>query len=104
MKMIDYNLLKGKIAAMQSTEPKYAFNFLNNALNPSTEWECVEDMLDSMEVYEAEPVKHGKWCGYLCSECNEYADYFVSGDFYFDEKPNFCPNCGARMIKDGDVK
>lgn len=103
--MIDYNLLKGKIAAMQSTEPEYAFHFLNNAQNPSTEWGCIEDMLDSMEVYEAEPMKHGKWNGYICSECNVCADYFISGDFYFDEKPNFCPNCGARMdLKDGDKK
>lgn len=44
--------------------------------------------------------KRGKWCGYLCSECNENADYFISGGFYFDEKPNFCPNCGADMRGD----
>jgi hypothetical protein len=49
---------------------------------------------------DAQPVKHGKWDGYICSECNVCADYFISGDFYFDEKPTFCPNCGARM--DGD--
>jgi hypothetical protein len=48
------------------------------------------------------PVKHGKWDGYVCSECNECADYFISGDFYFDEKPNFCPNCGANMR--GDIE
>lgn len=46
---------------------------------------------------DVQPVKRGKWCGYLCSKCNEYADYFISGDFYFDEKPNFCPNCGTDM-------
>ena len=48
-------------------------------------------------------VKHGKWNGYICSECNVCADYFMSGDFYleFNEKPNFCPNCGARM--DGET-
>lgn len=48
------------------------------------------------------PIKRGKWDGYICSECHVCADYFISGDFYFDEDPNFCPNCGARM--DGDVK
>lgn len=94
MKMIDYNLLKGKITAMQSTEPEYAFNFLNNAQNPSTEWECIEDMLDSMEVYEAEPVKHGKWIGvdydtyFECSECKHMTDWQLY---------KYCPYCGARM-------
>ena len=32
-----------------------------------------------------------------CSECNVCADYFISGDFWFDERPNYCPNCGAKM-------
>lgn len=99
MKMIDYNLLKGKITAMQSTEPEYAFNFLNNAQNPSTEWECIKDMLDSMEVYEAEPVN--QWISvkdrlpeentlvlcYARSTTGEGNDYFLGalahGEFWF---------------------
>lgn len=62
----------------------------------------VPQLIDDEPSADVQPMKHGKWCGYLCSECNEYADYFISGDFYFDEKPNFCPRCGARM--DGDTK
>lgn len=65
----------------------------------------VEELIERLKAEGYTAVKHGKWCGYLCSECNEYADYFISGDFYFDEKPNFCPNCGARMdLKDGDAE
>lgn len=58
-------------------------------------------VLDDIAAIKADvqPVRHGKWDGYICSECNVCADYFISGDFYFDEKPNFCPNCGARMDK-----
>ena len=94
MKMIDYNLLKGKITAMQSTEPEYAFNFLNNAQNLSTEWECIEDMLDNIEVHEAEPVKRGRWINdgdcMLCSCCNyAYNSWFMGS--------NYCPKCGADM-------
>lgn len=63
---------------------------------------AVEEIIEKLKAEGYTTVKRGKWCGYLCSECNEYADYFISGDFYFDEKPNFCPNCGAKMIKDGD--
>lgn len=44
-----------------------------------------------------EAIKHGWWDGYFCSECNVCADYFISGDFWFDERPNYCPNCGAKM-------
>lgn len=64
----------------------------------------LREMLDEIEALptaDVQPVKRGEWDGYVCSECNECADYFISGDFYFDEKPNFCPNCGARM--DGDA-
>lgn len=101
MKMIDYNLLKGKITAMQSTEPEYAFNFLNNAQNPSTEWECIEDMLDNMEVYEAEPVKHGQWIPqgddmWLCSNCKENIIYSMHKSDRA-KKQRYCSRCGARM-------
>ena len=36
---------------------------------------------------------------YICSECNEYADKFIGGteDWWDLEKPNYCPNCGAKM-------
>jgi len=38
---------------------------------------------------------------YKCSECNEYADMFVGGteDWWDIEKPNYCPNCGCRMVE-----
>ncbi len=63
--------------------------------------DCI-NFINEVKAVDVQPIKHGKWDGYICSECNVCADYFISGDFYFDEKPNFCPNCGARM--DGDTK
>lgn len=49
---------------------------------------------------DAEPVQHGKWIkgmlptygGWKCSLCNRSMQLLT--------KPNYCPNCGARM--DGD--
>lgn len=66
--------------------------------------ETVKTVIGNVEITAHEPASSAKWDGYICSECNVCADYFISGDFYFDEKPNFCPNCGARMIKDGDTE
>ncbi len=60
---------------------------------------AIRDIKD-LKAADVNPAKRGKWDGYICSECNVCADYFVSGDFYFDEKPNFCPNCGADMRGD----
>lgn len=36
---------------------------------------------------------------YKCSECDRLADKFVCGteDWWDSEKPNYCPNCGAKM-------
>lgn len=95
MRLIDADLLWEKITEMQACEPKYAFNFLNDAQNPSTEWGCIEDMIESIPVI-TEPVKHGRWFhdfeGYVrCSVCNEHEMNEVA--FFY----TYCPNCGARM-------
>lgn len=113
MKLIDLDLLKGKVEAMQACEPHYANNFLNDALNPSTEWGCIEDMIDSIPVIDAQPVKQGKWewePGHVgttakCSTCGLSPMGFYSLPIIqIGRLPEykFCPNCGAYM--GGDVK
>lgn len=64
--------------------------------------EWFDECFKMQPTADVEPVKHGRWDKYVCSECNVCADYFMSGDVYFDEEPNFCPNCGAKM--DGDAE
>ena len=55
---------------------------------------------------EAEPVRHGRWVDHCvrdwrCSECGEKVKKVRNVDGYcYDDKPNYCPNCGAKM--DGD--
>lgn len=55
----------------------------------------VDIYLDCIKVFptvEAAPVRHGEWCGTVCSACGE------STSFYYD--CYYCPWCGAKM--DGD--
>lgn len=35
----------------------------------------------------------------LCSYCHQRADYFIGGseDWWADDRPKYCPNCGAKM-------
>ena len=58
--------------------------------------------LDAMPTIDAVPVVHGEWKDHIldcsnhtikyCSECNAWLPYSVVG-----WKPNYCPNCGAKM-------
>lgn len=68
--------------------------------------------IDQMPSADVQPVKHGRWIGineyckkngyipsgmgiyYWCSECGK-GEPKIS---------DYCPNCGARMIKDGDAE
>lgn len=76
---------------------------------------AIEHIIDDMPTIEAEPVKHGRWIdgkvrhiknGELrnmreCSECG--ALYFVYDEYNSKEdKPKYCPNCGAIMDKEAD--
>lgn len=66
----------------------------------------IEQALDFAIAYiEAEPVRHGRWVDHMvrdwrCSECGKKVPRQVYFDGYcFDDKLNFCPNCGADMRK-----
>lgn len=64
----------------------------------------VEERIELLPTADVQPVKRGKWIysetpefgnpygSYICSECNHRVAY----------KENYCPNCGARMVKDGE--
>ena len=64
------------------------------------------DLIDDMPAVDVQPVKRGKWLHFnsdgiiFCSECKHEAYWDTDyGQQLFD----YCPYCGARMIKDGDT-
>lgn len=72
---------------------------------------CAKDMIYDQQRYvsEMKPVKRGKWVNpvsvgngiIFCSVCRNEAYWDTDyGQQLFD----FCPYCGARMIKDGDTE
>jgi NAD-dependent SIR2 family protein deacetylase len=66
----------------------------------------VADMIDDAPTIEAVPAVHGKWIGNTCSACGMNWDENMVNNAddwgYFEPMPNFCPNCGAKMIKESD--
>ena len=61
----------------------------------------MSECIANAPTVDAEPVRHGKWMPreegvvypfwerYTCSVCGKHAD-----------DTDYCPNCGARMVKD----
>lgn len=75
----------------------------------------IAEFLDSMtdegcpEAVDAVPVRHGGWMEipeaemFMCSECGEPGLSFDDVYIYDLKHANFCPNCGADMMKDGEA-
>ena len=76
---------------------EFANAFYSGGGEISTEWWCVEDMIENAPTIEPER-KTGRWIDgsiptyAACSECGYQ-------ERYADEN-NYCPNCGARMMRD----
>lgn len=70
--------------------------------------ECVQYAVEKMPPVDAVPVRHGRWKHkkdlkqFFCDQCGEPSLTEDDVYFYGMEFPNFCPNCGADMRKDGD--
>lgn len=65
--------------------------------------ECACNLIDCILPADVEPVRHGRWLDYMCrdwhcSECGEKISKVRNVDGYcYDDKPNYCFNCGAKM-------
>lgn len=70
-----------------------------NAENPNWTPQRVKTLLLRQPATDVAPVRHGKWenGNPICPVCggNKFRD--LDADIWCDWKPDFCPNCGAKM-------
>lgn len=75
---------------------------VDDGLNAYEKAYCI-DIVRKIPAADVAPVRHGRWVDHCvrdwrCSECGDKIIKFRSVDGYcYDDKPNFCPNCGAKM-------
>ena len=110
MRPIDADALLQEFERRQEQQiSNYCDCFLNDARELSTEWNCVEDIVENAPTIEAEPVSHGRWedgafeNSKRCSVCKNYASkVYCHSEPIFDYKR--CPNCGAKMDLEVEYK
>lgn len=122
MRLVDADALQRAFDDAHKDEPDFfCCNFLNNAGNPSTEWDCVDDILENAPTIDAQPVKQGKWTecwrdparnviSVICSACGDASiTYLPKRNLTVDDVPKkiciqmpHCPKCGARMEVEKD--
>ena len=68
-RLIDADALMKEFEIRQKRQiNEYCDCFLNDAQNLSTEWYCVEDIVEAAPTIEAEPVTH-------CKDCKSFKEY-----------------------------
>ena len=62
---------------------------------------CINEIMESVQQIEAEPVRHGRWVETFSQGCWHYDCPFCDDGYATEQrekKPvNFCSNCGAKM-------
>ena len=57
------------------------------------------DMIEDAPAADVAPVVHGRWenGNPICPVCGENKFKDLDADIWCDWKPDYCPNCGAKM-------
>ena len=58
-----------------------------------------DEMIESLPAADVAPVRHGRWIDGdpYCPICRKDKFRGLDADVWSDWKPDYCPNCGARM-------
>ena len=106
MRLIDADALIADCQLAQKQADRHGREFANAFYSGggeiSTEWWCVEDMIENAPIIEER--KTGKWRYSRNISSISYSDMMITCDQcgYTKERShgdvfNFCPNCGAKM-------
>lgn len=63
----------------------------------------VLDKIEEAPTVDAEPVRHGRWNGGICSKCGKPAVWRIMfrGELVWEDSYEFCPHCGIKMDGEG---
>lgn len=58
-----------------------------------------DEMIESLHAADVAPVRHGRWNDGdpYCPICRKDKFSGLDADVWADWKPDYCPNCGAKM-------
>lgn len=82
---------------------KYAGDVHRALLDLGWELDAATAFVEALPDAEVKPVRHGEWIDKMvrdwhCSECGRAVPKQVVFDGYcYEDKLNYCPNCGAWM-------
>ena len=105
VRLIDANALLEHFNALQNLLGEYCECFKNASGELSTEWHCVESIVENAPTIDAVEVVHAYWMdGIICSHCRSTKARPWAA--YLEQRANtFCHVCGAKMDggkNDGD--
>ncbi len=64
------------------------------------DWKTHKEMLENLPSVTPQEPRKGHWIDDKCSVCGKgIEDLIDSREWYRNEKPNFCPFCGTKMVE-----
>lgn len=106
------------IVGIDTPDGSYTYHYEDNfwsmfdceELTVAPHWDghTEKDVIRLLSLPDVQPVKHGRWSGYSCSNCGISKYNFISFNIVGEKeyaRPfgtwNYCPRCGAKM--DGET-